>query len=528
MGYSNILAVLGAVAVASIVMFAYQRDTIDSTKEAATFQQEVYSREIALTGLNVIRQQLAEDTDWNALTATLNDLETAYANGAYRVDTAIYVPGPKPRMKMQIRGATALTNHIIDVEFEQNLGMSPTASDQVSEVMAQCHTFTGNYGYVVEGAGMLGSSNGQIDDFNIPGNSVVYAELVWITRGGSNKENGKNVTLEVDGVAHAISGEMDVEAGNAVYYADVTSLVELGTHDYRLSGLNIGGGDNEGFTIIAVYEDTGMEESDIRFCVGSDYGYFGRVYDKNSELFVFDYGDASGCEDDRVLDFTVVIGDVNDPIRPNALWGQVGLGPLPTTDTDGDGLPDIVWAGNGTRIAPAAGLAPEAVPPHPAAPYGSCASSWLGCMGPVFPKPPYAFHATAGHSSDDDDDDGGDSDDDDDGGWSGDDDDDDGSAFAGAPTYRGARLDIYSTNISLPAMHTWVALQAESVPRGKNYLDANGWRDEDGNSASIGSSFVFGVAAGRLPACEADFAGGGGGGVDMIGYSEWAGKVVPD
>lgn len=458
MGYQNILGVAAAALIFGALVWGNYSRTSETTTNVSAYHQEVIAREIAQSGFNLVVGAFSREAKWDSLATALTADTTSYGPGYYFVETAVHTPpAPTEKVALTIKGHTGLKDHTVMFDLVRP---EPPTPPEVSPVMPYCHTFTGHYGYAADGNGLADLTTGTLAGFTIPGTSVVAAHVFWASKGGAVGGTTDTIDFQVDGGApNVVIGDRQMDGSIRGYAADVTGLVQLGTHSYTLSNI-YDAGYQEGFGLVVVYEDAGLPEGDVRYCLGADYGYYGQnaPVGIDPEVFMFDYGIDSGCASDRPFSFTLFVSDVNEPTRLNALWAETGSGPFTAPDTDGDGWPDIIWQGNAERLAPDPLTAPEAVPPHPAQPYGVCAPKGDndGCDGP-FPPQPYAFLSN-----------------------------------------RGSRLDVYEQTLTMPIDATWLALQVESIPSGEIAIAAGGYR---------GSSLGMMGAVGRMPACPSPTAG---------------------
>ncbi len=458
MGLQNILGVIAALLIGGIFAINHFMSSHETTTNVADYHQEVIAREIAQSGFNLAVNSFAQHADWDSLATAMVADTIAYSSGYFVVESAVHTPAPPAeRVALAIKGHTGLKDHTVMFDVVRP---EPPVPQEVSPVMPYCSAFTGRYGYVADGVGLADMTSGTLAGFNIPGSSVVAAHIFWASKGGAAGSTTDVVNFQVDsGAPVLVTGDRQMDGSIRGYAADVTALVQLGTHSYTLSNI-YDAGYQEGFGIVVVYEDSGLSEGDIRYCLGADYGYFGQSAPVgiDPEIFMFDYGAESACEADRPFSFSLFVTDVNEPTRLNALWAETGSGPFSAPDTDGDGWPDIIWQGNAERLVPDPLVAPEATPPHPAQPYGACApkGNGNGCVGP-FPPQPYAFLSN-----------------------------------------RGSRLDVYEQTLTMPSSATWLALQVESIPSGNTAIAAGGYR---------GSSLAMMGAIGRMPSCPGPTAG---------------------
>ncbi len=196
---------------------------------------------------------------------------------------------------------------------------------------------TGTYGTVADGIGMQYVTSTRTITLTVPG-TVTVAYIYWSVRdlntGGDNA-----ITLVVDGGA-GIPVTADATFGpdlafntqyNYVYVAEITSLVQNGTHTYRIDDLTISSpsGRIYGAGIIAVYEDPSLPTTTIQMKQGLDYLYHGFPGVRGSPSEVNCLFFAANATFDRVMDVTMFVADVGAN-RPNRLWYEVGTGITPT------------------------------------------------------------------------------------------------------------------------------------------------------------------------------------------------------
>jgi len=199
----------------------------------------------------------------------------------------------------------------------------------------KAYSLQGKYAVVADGVGMKNSTEGLIP-LTIPG-AVHKAFLYWagfdVTSGGDDQ-----LTLQVDdGPKQAIHAEQiygpdlwweDVPTFHLVYRADVTSVVQSGSHSYRISDFapiryRYGVG------LVVIHEDPAGPNKSIDVYDGLDaaYALYPAPRGPNTEVTSANLVAASFV---RNLRFTLLAAGVRE-LRPNAIWLQSGAGPEPTT-----------------------------------------------------------------------------------------------------------------------------------------------------------------------------------------------------
>ena len=232
--------------------------------------------------------------------------------------------------------------------FVAFLLVSPPVSsaDDTDETLQLRFEGDGHYGIVAKGIGLTDSSLGSID-LSVPGTAILGAFLYW--SGYAQQAPGDDiVSLSVDGgsatglIADEIFGPAPWNSGNYrfTYYEDVTELVQLGTHNYTISGFDQPPMTyKDGAGLMVVYEDLTLPYRHVEVRDGLDRVY--RTWGSGSRgesavnCFAFDAASA-----DRQMDLSVFAGGITAEVpRPNAFWFKTG--------TTADAVPvDIVDAPN--------------------------------------------------------------------------------------------------------------------------------------------------------------------------------------
>ena len=206
----------------------------------------------------------------------------------------------------------------------------------------------GRYATVAGGAGLEGLPSNTVT-LNVPGQAVIAAYLYWAGVNIDGAPNDPNVSFQVDsGSVNSLTA--DVTYGPSfwfsttpgtfnhnVYVDDVTSLVQLGTHDYTLSDYTVTGPAGYsltyGFGLIVVYEDSSLPLSNVTLLDGLDSVYWNFPTPRNSPSEINCITFAPNATQPRVMDFTVFVGgsaDSNETDRPNSLHYATGSGTPPT------------------------------------------------------------------------------------------------------------------------------------------------------------------------------------------------------
>ncbi|MCB9139652.1 MAG: hypothetical protein H6642_15025 [Caldilineaceae bacterium] len=192
------------------------------------------------------------------------------------------------------------------------------------------------------GAGTFEKTSETVYNVAVTG-PVVKAYLLWAGLGRDNngvafqRDGGEAVAVAPD---HAWNNDTFGAStwnccGNelSVYVADITSLniVTEGNYNYTLSDMDIqhtiNGGtisENWGYSLLVIYEDeTLATQRDIYIKLGNDGFYYGwgGLLGPNSDVQCLDTGAAGG---ERSVGFNLVIGGVENEIRPNGLWTAAG------------------------------------------------------------------------------------------------------------------------------------------------------------------------------------------------------------
>ncbi|MCA9872286.1 MAG: hypothetical protein KC441_01490 [Anaerolineales bacterium] len=225
----------------------------------------------------------------------------------------------------------------------------------------------GNYATVSAGAGLEGLNSNTVA-LNVPGQRVEAAYLYWSGVNWEDAADDPDVNLQVSGVgggnysitANVIYGpsfwftgseanEPSANFVHNVYVADVTPLVQLGTHDYTFSGYTVseptgysGYSLAYGFGLTVVYEDAALPLSHVTILDGLDSVYWGFPAPRNSPSQVNCVTFTANAQD-RVMDYTVFVGGSEDTTdaanRPNSLHYVTGTGTAPAYPTDLSTLP---------------------------------------------------------------------------------------------------------------------------------------------------------------------------------------------
>jgi len=219
----------------------------------------------------------------------------------------------------------------------------------------------GRYATVAGGAGLEGLSSNTVS-LNVPGQAVIAAYLYWAGVNLDGAPDDPDVGFQVDGGAvNSITADVtygpsfwytDYGTGDTfnhnVYVEDVTSFVQLGTHNYTLSGYTVTGPVGSslayGFGLIVVYEDSTLPLANVTLLDGLDSVYYGfqPPQDSPSEVNCVTF-EANTL--DRVMDFTVFVGgseDSGSTNRPNSLHYVTGNGALPGDVTGAPGNVEII------------------------------------------------------------------------------------------------------------------------------------------------------------------------------------------
>ncbi|MCB8984846.1 MAG: DUF3344 domain-containing protein [Ardenticatenaceae bacterium] len=214
----------------------------------------------------------------------------------------------------------------------------------------------GHYATVSGGAGLEGLSSNTFT-LTVPGQAVVAAYLYWAGVNENGAPNDPNVSFQVDG-GTVNSLTADVTYGPSfwfssggtfnhnVYVDNVTSLVQLGTHNYTLSDYTVTGPAGYslayGFGLMVVYQDATLPLSSVTILDGLDSVYWNFPEPRNSPSQVNCVTFAANAQD-RVMDFTVFVGGSEDTTdaanRPNSLHYVTGTGTAPAYPTDLSTLP---------------------------------------------------------------------------------------------------------------------------------------------------------------------------------------------
>ena len=203
------------------------------------------------------------------------------------------------------------------------------------------------YDVYQQGLGMFGKTTGTLDNVNLPGTAVVKAYLIWAGIGRDNqiqfqRDNGTPQTITADWTWNndtyigdpLRAGDTWNCCGNelSVYATDITttSIVTVGNHSYTVSDMSIEhtvGTDppteeNWGFNLIVVYEDpTLVNTRGVVIKLGNDglfYNWSGLLGPHSDvQCFAFPPADV-----ERIITYNVLVGGVENAMRPNALWGM--------------------------------------------------------------------------------------------------------------------------------------------------------------------------------------------------------------
>ncbi len=209
------------------------------------------------------------------------------------------------------------------------------------------------YRGIQQGLGMLDQTEGTIFDVEV-GGPVVKAYLIWAGLGrdddGVAFQRGTEAPVPV---APEYVWNNDTYGGNtwnccgnelSVYAADITNLdvVAAGVNSYTVSGMSIEHMRNDrlveenwGYSLLVVFEDPSLPRPrDIFVKLGND-GLFFRwsgLLGPNSDVQCIAFDPAPVT---RQATFNVVIGGVENEIRPNGLWGAAGNEPYVAAEQGG-------------------------------------------------------------------------------------------------------------------------------------------------------------------------------------------------
>lgn len=210
---------------------------------------------------------------------------------------------------------------------------------------------TGKVGMVVAGTG-LELSPMETVNVDVPGSDVKAAYLYWSGVRNTNADDDYTVTLQVDGgvdneiIALTVYGpsfwysEDGFTYDHNTYVADVTNLIELGSHNYTFSDYDVRlgeplplapGSKPYGFAIAVVYEDASLSEREIRLMDGLDSVYHGFTPPRGSPSAQNCFTFTPDSSKSRVLDFAVIASgvEITTPVRPNNLYYYSYTGPTP-------------------------------------------------------------------------------------------------------------------------------------------------------------------------------------------------------
>ncbi|MBE2223166.1 MAG: DUF3344 domain-containing protein [Anaerolineae bacterium] len=211
-------------------------------------------------------------------------------------------------------------------------------------------TLTGKYDTVVVGTGWDGVSPSATLTLEVPieASRVISAYMYWSAIQQSTTPD-PTVLLRVDGgtpnpvTASTVYGPSTWFSNyiHVAYVADVTSLITTpGEHTYTVSDYALGGGQFSyfyGFSILVVYEDLSLTQTEIHLLDGLDSVYWGFPAPRNSPSSVNCITFAPNNIKDRVMDFTIIAGGVEDTpgvLRPNNLYYVTFVSPnTPTLTT---------------------------------------------------------------------------------------------------------------------------------------------------------------------------------------------------
>ncbi|GAB4559635.1 MAG: hypothetical protein Kow0047_05650 [Anaerolineae bacterium] len=189
---------------------------------------------------------------------------------------------------------------------------------------------------------------------NVPGTPVV-AYLYWA--GYDHEAAGDNqVSLAVDGGAATMINAQKTFGPDLwlldngvrpnlfhwVFRADVTNLVQQGTHSYTVSDFSPKNayGVNYGAGLLVVYEDANLPNGPIQILEGLDSAYWNfpapRGPDTDVSCLTFD-----SATFHRDMQITTFAGGVEGTNRPNNLWILTGSGTPPS---------EVIGAAGTTKI----------------------------------------------------------------------------------------------------------------------------------------------------------------------------------
>ena len=245
-------------------------------------------------------------------------------------DRSSYHPLKRLRHLMALIGFLVLT---ISVLPHPALAADPPTQplDLVYEIVGEKVNVQQN------GAGVFGVTEADVV-MDVPGTAIRKAYLIWAGLGQDDtvqlaRDGGLPVNITADMVWNnntvgfptwgCCGGEL------SSYASDITNLgvVRNGSHTYTVSEMAVTAGDvveNWGYSLVVIYEDESIETvNDVIVKLGND-GFHFRWRDDigpNSDVQCVVFPRAS---EDRIMDFTVVVGGIKDIYRPNGLWGRTG------------------------------------------------------------------------------------------------------------------------------------------------------------------------------------------------------------
>ncbi|MCB0045079.1 MAG: hypothetical protein KDD92_06610 [Caldilineaceae bacterium] len=232
------------------------------------------------------------------------------------------------------------------------------ASDPPTQPFDLIYSATGvKYRMFQDGTGMLGRTEGALENVSLQGTSIVRAYVLWAGLGRDN--NGILVSRDAESPVR-VTAPSEMTWNNdtfgestwgccgrelSVYAADITDLgiVTTGIHNYTVSDMVITHQqagepkeENWGYSLIVIYEDPTLPRTrDIFVKFGNDglFANWDSIRGPNSDVQCIAY-EASDVT--RTATFRAIVGGVETERRPNALWGLSGSnGYVDTAAEDG-------------------------------------------------------------------------------------------------------------------------------------------------------------------------------------------------